>query len=45
MFNFIFGFLIAVAVSIGAPDEFAAVSKFVRSLPGKALAKYLSFRG
>lgn len=42
MFDIVFGFLLAVAMSIGAPDYFAAASKFLRDLPGKAYRKFLS---
>lgn len=35
MFNIAIGFVAAVALSILAPDKFAAVSKFLRGLVGK----------
>lgn len=40
MFTFLFGFAAAVGLSIVAPDKFAAVSKFIRSIPGKFLGLF-----
>lgn len=38
MFNIVLGFVGAVTLSIIAPDKFAAVSKFLRSLPPRVIA-------
>lgn len=42
MFNIGLGFVSAVALSILAPDKFAMVSKFLRGLVPKLIAKFNS---